>query len=57
MKQDKSETITKLMVVEADDFEEVSEVTQGNIAAASGLKVSQKSNFITFNKVIRKVHG
>ncbi|XP_054264972.1 ribosome-releasing factor 2, mitochondrial [Macrosteles quadrilineatus] len=47
MKQDKSETITKLMVVEADDFEEVSEVTQGNIAAASGLKFSVIGDLLT----------
>lgn len=40
LKQGKNELMQKLMVVEADDFEEVAEVTEGNIAAVSGLKVS-----------------
>lgn len=40
LKQGKNEPVQKLMVVEADDFEEVAEVTEGNIAAVSGLKVS-----------------
>lgn len=44
MKQAKNEPIAKIMVVEADDFEEVTEVTEGNIAAVSGLKVRFKYN-------------
>lgn len=40
MKEGKNETALSIMVVEADDFDEVVEIMEGNIAAVSGLKVS-----------------
>lgn len=39
VRNEKNEQIQKLMIALADDYEEVSEVTKGNIAATTGLKV------------------
>uniref|UniRef100_A0A1B6GLX8 Tr-type G domain-containing protein n=1 Tax=Cuerna arida TaxID=1464854 RepID=A0A1B6GLX8_9HEMI len=47
MRQGKSELLTKIMVVEADDFEEVQEVTKGNIAAVSGLQSTVTGDLLT----------
>lgn len=40
MKQGVNELASSIMVVEADDYDEVAEISEGNIAAVSGLKVS-----------------
>lgn len=39
--KERSEQTTRLYVAYADDFKEVSEITNGNIAVVTGLKVSR----------------
>uniref|UniRef100_A0A1B6KGD5 Tr-type G domain-containing protein n=1 Tax=Graphocephala atropunctata TaxID=36148 RepID=A0A1B6KGD5_9HEMI len=47
MRQQKSEPLTRIMVVEADDFDEVQEITEGNIAAVSGLQSTVTGDLLT----------
>lgn len=46
MKQEKTEQVGRLMIAEADDYEEVAEVSEGNICAVTGLKVSNIFKFV-----------
>lgn len=47
VKQNKWEQTGKVMIVEADDFEEVSEITEGNIAAVTGMKVTVTGDMVS----------
>lgn len=47
LQQNKWEQVGKVMIVEADDFEEVHEITEGNIAAVTGLKVTVTGDIVS----------
>nr|XP_023028395.1 ribosome-releasing factor 2, mitochondrial [Leptinotarsa decemlineata] len=66
IKQDSSEQMGKLYIAYADDFEEVEEVTNGNIAVVSGLKKIVSGDLVTNsssssqkakNNIVKKYKG